>query len=210
MLRKCLLTSVLCLSLLGLTHTAAMAWPAPTIVGWPSVGWSSLDIGAIVKKVNVNDLYCGDDYPDCIGVLIKLKVEILSAQYECCNGGLQCGGIGRVFDFAINIVREYDAANMPVSENGKLDFEAMIPTGDLAAEIEAYAAANETSLCINPNWAWQPDTLLVDKFRLTMEVYAKNKDGDFVLADSVCGTYQLPAGSSQFILCSESCAGDCD
>lgn len=192
MFRKSALIVIFCVSFVGLTLSGVGAWPLPYFVGWPQATTGSINIESMLKKVNVsND-----------PVTIELQLVIEQAQFECCNGGGQCGGLGNPFDLMVMIqdvelVDPYD-----VLKNGVYDFNGVISDEAIYNAIEPYLPDD---VCQNDNWSINPDTIVVTQFYLRLAVSTKDKDGIEVMADEVCGTYILEPGQTQYTLIEEVC-----
>jgi len=192
MIKKLLLIGVLCMSLIGLAFTGAGAWPLPSFVGWPQATWGSINIDSILKKVNVsND-----------PVRIELQLVIEQIQFQCCNGGGQCGGLGNPFDLNaliqdVQLVNESD-----VEKNGILYYNNLVSS---AAIYNAVAPYLSEDACQNANWSIDPDTIVVNRFWLRLAVFTNDKTGTEILADEVCGTYILESGQTQYTLVQEDC-----
>ncbi len=192
MFKKLLLISVLCMGLLGLTMTGAGAWPLPTFVGWPQATWGSINIDSILKKVNVsND-----------PVRIELQLVIEQIQFQCCNGGDQCGGIGNPFDLDA-LVQDMELINASdVDKNGILYYNNLVSNEAIYNAVLPFLPED---VCQNDNWYINPDTLIVNRFWLRLAVFTNDKTGREVMADEVCGTYILEPGQAQYTLVEEEC-----
>jgi hypothetical protein len=161
----------------------------PYFIGWPSATTGSIDIGAILKRVNAND-----------GVVrVELALTIMQVQFQCCNHGEQCGGLGNPFDLTSEpIPSSVTVKPSEVSKNGVYYYSDEIDSDQIWAAVKTILESLD--VCQNDNWSVDQESLVVTTFFLQLEVYALDREGVERLADCVSATYTLNEGSGDYDL----------
>jgi len=194
MFKRLMIISALCIGLMTLSVTGAQAWPLPYFTGWPNVGAGSIDISQLIKRVVISE-----DEP----VIVGLTLMITQVQFQCCNHGGQCGGLGNPFDLNAVFVDEEIIDDDDLLRNGKALYDKEITNAEIYEKVVAYLPDD---VCQNDNWFVDPDSLIVKQLELYLGLTGWLKDGTSVLADERLGCYTLPEGGTVYNLVEGACS----
>ena len=183
--------------------TGAYSWPLPSCGGYPSATYNTITIEQLVKKLNLSNV-C-DPNPDddveqyCEG--LNIDVRILEAQANQCNGGDNCGGEGTPFtNLNAQINSSINVDECTFDANGNATCKETITNEVILYYLRPYI----DYLLQNPNWDWDPDTVVAPTIEVAVETYGLSKDksckddpfldGCIIPGDSKTGCFQLPQG----------------
>jgi hypothetical protein len=193
--------------------TGAYSWPLPSTGGWPSATYNTITIEQLVKKLNLSTA-CDDDSTEEIEYCeyLHVDVKLLEAQANQCNGGLNCGGLGTPFGpLDASIESNIGVEDCTFDANGNATCTKVISNEEILAALEYHIS----DLLQNPNWSWDPETVVAPTIEIFVQTFGLDKKGtginNVVEGDSRIGCFQLPQGftvgveTEYDLICEEQC-----